>query len=154
MGMALEQAVLAYRHGEVPVGAVVVVPRENDAPIVVAAHNSTIEQHDPTAHAEMLALRKAGSELKNYRLTGATLYVTLEPCCMCAMAALHARVERIVYGAADPRTGACGSVFDLAADPRHNHKLKIEGGLRAAESTQLLQRFFAERRAQSGSDQE
>ncbi len=154
MGMALEQAVLAYRHGEVPVGAVVVVPRENDASIVIADHNSTIEQHDPTAHAEMLALRKAGSELKNYRLTGATLYVTLEPCCMCAMAALHARVGRIVYGAADPRTGACGSVFDLAADPRHNHKLKVEGGMRAAESTQLLQRFFAERRAQFVNDQE
>lgn len=147
MGLALEQAVLAYRRGEVPVGAVVVAQDESLAQVVVAASNSTIADHDPSAHAEVLALRAAGKALANYRLSGATLYVTLEPCCMCAMASIHARVDRIVYGASDPRTGACGSVFALTSDARHNHKIKVEGGVRAQECAQLLKRFFAARRS-------
>lgn len=142
MGLALEQAVLAFEAGEVPVGAVLVAGTR----VLAATCNGVIAQHDPSAHAEVLALRAAGALVQNYRLTGTTLYVTLEPCCMCAMAAIHARVGRIVYGAADPRTGACGSSFNLVGDPRHNHQLQVEGGLRAAECAQLLQRFFAARR--------
>ena len=146
MGLALEQAVLAYKKGEVPVGAVVLSTFDSGWRLLAAQGNSVISQHDPSAHAEILALRKAGREMDNYRLGGTTLYVTLEPCCMCAMAAIHARVDRIVYGAVDPRTGACGSVFDLVNDPHHNHHIEVVGGVRAPECSQLLKRFFAERR--------
>lgn len=149
MGLALEQAVLAYKKGEVPVGAVVLSSFDEGLRLLAAKGNSVISEHDPSAHAEILALRAAGKEMDNYRLGGTTLYVTLEPCCMCAMAAIHARVDRIVYGAVDPRTGACGSVFDLVNDPHHNHHVEVVGGVRAQECSQLLKRFFAERREQS-----
>lgn len=149
MGLALEQAVLAYQKGEVPVGAVVSSSFDDGWRLLAANGNSVISENDPSAHAEILALRAAGQEIDNYRLGGTTLYVTLEPCCMCAMAAIHARVDRIVYGAVDPRTGACGSVFDLVNDPHHNHHVEVVGGVRAAECAQLLKRFFAERREQS-----
>ena len=149
MGLALEQAVLAYQKGEVPVGAVVLSSFDEGLRLLAANGNSVISENDPSAHAEILALRAAGQEIDNYRLGGTTLYVTLEPCCMCAMAAIHARVDRIVYGAVDPRTGACGSVFDLVNNPHHNHHVEVVGGVRAAECAQLLKRFFAERREQS-----
>lgn len=143
MGEALACARDAEAHGEVPVGAVLV----DAAGVVVArAANAPIATHDPTAHAEVLALRGAGRVLGNYRLPGCTIYVTLEPCAMCVVALVHARVARIVYAAPDPKTGACGSVFELAASPRLNHRIEVTGGVRADESAELLKRFFAARR--------
>ena len=128
--------------GEVPVGAVVV----REGQVVGRGFNAPIAQHDPSAHAEMAALRDAGRQLGNYRLPGCSLYVTLEPCVMCAGAIQHARIERVVYGAPDPKTGACGSVVDLFAEARLNHHATVVGGVLAAESVALLQRFFACRR--------
>jgi tRNA(adenine34) deaminase len=142
MRRALELARKAEAQGEVPVGAVVA----NDGVVIAEGWNQPISTHDPSAHAEMVALRAAGKSLNNYRLPGTTLYVTLEPCAMCAGAIIHARVERLVYGAADPKTGAAGSVFSLLDDPRHNHRVQIEGGLLAEESSALLQEFFRTRR--------
>jgi tRNA(adenine34) deaminase len=130
--------------GEVPVGAVLA----DDAGAVVArAANSPIARRDPTAHAEMLVLRAAGRALGNYRLPGCVLYVTLEPCAMCVGALVHARIARIVYGAADPKTGACGSVFDLAANAKMNHQIEVSGGVLGEECGALLKQFFAARRA-------
>ena len=143
MAQALECAREAYRRGEVPVGAVIAGA---DGNVVARAANAPIASRDPTGHAEVLALRMAGQALDNYRLPGCVLYVTLEPCPMCVGALVHARVERVVFAAADPKTGACGSVFDLAASPRHNHRFQVTGGVLAAESAELLRRFFAERR--------
>ena len=143
MELALYQAVLACNRGEIPVGAVLV---DEHHQILAQAGNDSIRAHDPTAHAEMLVLRQAGAKLANYRLERTTLYVTLEPCCMCLMGAIHGRVKEIVYGAADKRTGACGSVFKLSSSPHHNHKVKVRAGVRAEECLQLLQRFFAQRR--------
>jgi tRNA(adenine34) deaminase len=128
--------------GEVPVGAVLVL----DGAVVGEGWNRSITQHDVTAHAEIGALRSAGQRLRNYRVPGSTLYVTLEPCAMCAMAIVHARVARVVYGAADPRTGAAGSVFDILVSSRHNHHVAVEGGLLAAEAGALLRDFFRARR--------
>ncbi|TAL73042.1 MAG: tRNA adenosine(34) deaminase TadA [Rhodanobacter sp.] len=128
--------------GEVPVGAVLVL----DSEIVGLGWNRNITLHDPTAHAEIMALRAAGEKLGNHRVVGGTLYVTLEPCAMCAMALIHARVGRVVYGAADPKTGAAGSVFDTLVDPRHNHRVDVQGGLLAEESSALLRAFFRARR--------
>jgi tRNA(adenine34) deaminase len=115
--------------------------------VIARAANAPIARRDPTAHAEMLVLRAAGRALDNYRLPGCVLYVTLEPCVMCVGALVHARVARIVYAAADPKTGACGSVFDLAANPHMNHRIEVTAGVRAEESSALLKQFFAARRA-------
>jgi tRNA(Arg) A34 adenosine deaminase TadA len=127
---------------EVPVGAVLVLNDE----IVGLGWNRNITLNDPTAHAEIQALRAAGEKVGNYRLTGATLYVTLEPCAMCSMAMVHARVGRVVYGAADPKTGAAGSVFDTLISERHNHRIQVDGGLLAEESATMLREFFRSRR--------
>jgi tRNA(adenine34) deaminase len=142
MQRALALAREAAAAGEVPVGAVLV--REGE--ILGDGRNQPIAQHDASAHAEMVALRAAGQAAQNYRLPGSTLYVTLEPCPMCAGALVHARVERVVFAAADPRTGAGGSVFDLMRDARLNHRCVVEGGLLEDESAALLREFFAARR--------
>ena len=142
MQQAIEQAQLAALAGEVPVGAVLV----RDGQVISKAFNQPITNHDPSAHAEMLALRQAAEAEQNYRLPGTTLYVTLEPCTMCAGAMLHARVDRIVYGAPDPKTGAAGSVVDVFASKQINHQTSVNGGIMAQECGQLLKTFFKERR--------
>lgn len=142
MRLALQQAEEARLRGEVPVGAVLV----RDGELVASGFNQPIALHDPSAHAEMLALRAAGQILQNYRLPGVELFVTLEPCAMCAMALLHARVSRVVFAAADPKTGAAGSVLDLFAQPQLNHHTSVTRGVLAEESAALLQAFFRERR--------
>ncbi|HVL09415.1 MAG TPA: tRNA adenosine(34) deaminase TadA [Burkholderiaceae bacterium] len=144
MAAALEQARLAQVAGEVPVGAVVV----HQGTIIASGHNRPIGAHDPSAHAEMQALRAAALYLGNYRLPECDVYVTLEPCVMCAGAMLHARVRRVVYGAPDPKTGACGSVLDLFAEARLNHHTTVTAGCEAEACGQILKDFFAERRAQ------
>ena len=133
----------ADAHAEVPVGAVLV----HDGAIAGEGWNRSIGGNDPTAHAEVMALRDAGQRLRNYRYPGSTLYVTLEPCVMCAGAIVHARVARVVYAADDPKTGAAGSVFDTLVSNRHNHRVEVESGLCADESADLLRGFFAARRA-------
>lgn len=143
MRQAIDQAHNASLHGEVPVGAVVVL----DGRVIATGYNHPIGSHDPTAHAEIRALRMAAEQQGNYRLVGACLYVTLEPCVMCIGAIMHARLGRVVFGAPDPKTGACGSVLDLPAWRQLNHHTRVEGGLLAAECAALLQAFFAERRA-------
>jgi len=142
MQQALEQAKLAALAGEVPVGAVLV----RDGQVISRAFNKPISENDPSAHAEMLALRQAAKSDENYRLPGATLYVTLEPCTMCAGAILHARLDRIVYGATDPKTGAAGSVLDVFSSKQINHQTIVEGGVMSEECGQLLRDFFKERR--------
>ena len=142
MQQAIEQAQMAALAGEVPVGAVLV----RDGQVISKAFNKPITNHDPSAHAEMLALRQAADVEQNYRLPGTTLYVTLEPCTMCAGAMLHARVDRIVYGAPDPKTGAAGSVVDVFASKQINHQTSVNGGIMAEECGQLLKTFFKERR--------
>jgi tRNA(adenine34) deaminase len=132
----------ADEHAEVPVGAVLVL----DGEIVGEGWNRNIGGNDPTAHAEVVALRDAGQRIGNYRFPGATLYATLEPCVMCAGAIVHARVARVVYAAADPKTGAAGSVFDTLVSDRHNHRVVVERGLCASESGAMLRSFFAGRR--------
>jgi tRNA(adenine34) deaminase len=143
MAIALDQAHNGWAMGEVPVGAVVV----HDGRVVATGFNQPIANHDPTAHAEIQAMRAAATLLGNYRLAGCTLYVTLEPCAMCAGAIQHARLARLVYGARDPKTGACGSVVDLFAEPRLNHHAVVRGGVLADRCGRLLSDFFAERRA-------
>jgi tRNA(adenine34) deaminase len=128
--------------GEVPVGALLVL----DGEAVGEGWNRNIGSHDPTAHAEIEALRSAGRKLSNYRIPGSTLYVTLEPCAMCAMAIVHARVARVVYGATDPKTGAAGSVFDTLVSERHNHRVSVDGGVMAEEASSMLREFFRSRR--------
>jgi len=143
MRRALELAVHARdADGEVPVGAVLVLDNE----IVGEGWNRNITLADPSAHAEIGALREAGRRLRNHRIPGSTLYVTLEPCAMCAMALVHARVARVVYAATDPKTGAAGSVFDTLISERHNHRIEVQGGLLADESAALLREFFRARR--------
>jgi tRNA(adenine34) deaminase len=142
MAEALALARAAGARDEVPVGAIVVV----DGAIVGRGGNAPIAGHDPTAHAEIAALREAGARLGNYRLPGSTLYATLEPCAMCAGAILHARVARLVFGARDPKAGACGSVIDLFAEPRLNHHTTVAGGVGAEACGALLSQFFAARR--------
>lgn len=146
MQQALELAREAGRCDEVPVGAVVV---DTAGQIIGRGYNRPILAHDPTAHAEVMALRAAGRHLGNYRLPGCTLYVTLEPCAMCAGAMMHARLAKVVYGARDPKTGACGSVVDLFAEGRLNHHAEVVGGVLAEECGQLLSSFFAARRQQT-----
>jgi tRNA(Arg) A34 adenosine deaminase TadA len=144
MRRALELADRAEREDdEIPVGAVLVGP---DGDELASGWNRNITEYDPTAHAEIVAMRSAGQRLGNHRLLGTTLYVTLEPCAMCAMAMVHARLARVVFAASDPKTGACGSVFDLLADPRHNHRVLAAGGLLAAEAGQKLSDYFRKKR--------
>jgi len=146
MREALRLAEEARVHGEVPVGAVVV----KDGAIIGRGYNHPISAHDPTAHAEIVALRDAATRLGNYRLTDCELFVTLEPCAMCGGAIQHARISRIVYGATDPKTGACGSVVNLFAETRLNHHAKVEQGVLAAECGAMLSDFFAARRRAAG----
>lgn len=150
MTEALSLAAQGAMANEVPVGALVVV----DGVIVGRGFNQPIGSHDPTAHAEVVALRDAAQTIGNYRLPGATLYVTVEPCAMCAGAIQHARIARVVYGASEPKTGACGSVVDLFAEARLNHHAEVEGGLMAEESAALISAFFQRRRAESKAQRE
>ena len=143
MRLALEQAQHAWDEGEVPVGAVVV----KDGAVIAVGYNQPIGRHDPTAHAEIAAMRAAAEVLGNYRLPGCELYVTLEPCVMCAGAMMHARLARVVYGAADPKTGAGGSVINLFEQEQLNHHTGISGGVMAEECGAMLKSFFAARRA-------
>lgn len=143
MRAAIEEARRAHALGEVPVGAVVV----RDGRIIGRGHNRPISAHDPTAHAEIEAIRDAARRLENYRLVGASLYVTLEPCAMCAGAIMHARIARVVYGARDPKTGVHGSVLDLFAERRLNHHATVVGGVLGEECAALLSEFFAAKRA-------
>jgi tRNA(adenine34) deaminase len=142
MQVALEQAAESAEAGEIPVGAVVVVSGE----VVATGQNRSIRDSDPSAHAEVVALRAAGNTLSNYRLTDATLYVTLEPCAMCIGAIAQGRVTRVVFGAYDPKAGAAGSVIDLTDSPAFNHRFEIMGGVLAEECGAVLKEFFSERR--------
>jgi tRNA(adenine34) deaminase len=142
MRLALREAERAIEHDDVPVGCV--IAREGE--LIAAAPNERELRQDPTAHCEVLAIREAASKIGSWRLTGASLYVTLEPCAMCAGAIVLARVPRVIYGAADPKAGAAGSVIDVLSEPRFNHRPNVSGGLLADESSDLLRRFFAERR--------
>jgi tRNA(adenine34) deaminase len=142
MARALDEARAAAAEGDVPVGAVVLV----DGRVVAARHNERERTKDPTAHAELLALRDAAAAVGGWRLSEATMVVTLEPCAMCAGALVAGRVGRLVFGAADPRAGACGSLYNLCADPRLNHELPVASGIRAAECGALLTSFFSEKR--------
>jgi tRNA(adenine34) deaminase len=142
MREALALATIAAEKGEVPVGAVVVKDNE----IIGRGYNQPITSNDPTTHAEIVALRAAATQLQNYRLVDCTLYVTLEPCAMCVGAMLHARVVRVVWGAAEPKSGACGSVINLPAEPKLNHHALFVGGVLADESSAILRAFFQERR--------
>jgi tRNA(adenine34) deaminase len=142
MGLALDEARRAAEEGEVPVGAVVVM----DGRLLGGGHNRPIALQDPTAHAEIIALRAAAREAGNYRLAGATLYVTVEPCLMCCGAALHARVARLVYGAADPKAGAVRSLYRVLEDARLNHQVEVTAGVRAAECGAAISAFFKTRR--------
>jgi len=147
MRLALREAERALEHDDVPIGAVVV----HEGEVLAAARNERELRGDPTAHAEVLALRDASAKLRTWRLLDTVLYVTLEPCAMCVGALVHARIARIVYGAADPKTGACGSVFDLAANAKMNHRIEVVGGVLADECGALLKRFFAARRGRDAS---
>jgi tRNA(adenine34) deaminase len=146
MRAALALAEQARDAGEVPVGAVVV----RDGVVIGSGFNSPISRHDPSAHAEILALRAAAVASGNYRLSGCTLYVTLEPCVMCSGAIMHARIGRVVYGAPDPKTGACGSVLNLFAEHSLNHHTAVAGGMLAEECGRVLKSFFQERRGAIG----
>jgi len=145
MGLAMDLAREAGAAGEVPVGALIVLEEE----VVGRGFNQPIGRHDPTAHAEIMALRDAATRLGNYRLPGCTLYVTLEPCAMCAGAIMHARIERLVFGASDPKTGAAGSVIDLFAESSLNHHTSVVGGVLAEQCGSLLSGFFVARRGRT-----
>ena len=142
MSHALKLAERSREGGEVPVGAVIV----KDNQIIAEGWNQPIADHDATAHAEIIAIRSAGKNLNNYRLPDTTLYVTLEPCTMCAGAMIHARIGRVVFGAPDPRTGTAGSVIDLFSQDYHNHQIEVQGGLMHEECGQILKDFFRDRR--------
>ena len=146
MAQALELARASQAAGEIPVGAVVV----KDGAVIGRGHNRPISSRDPTAHAEIVALRDAAERIGNYRLAGCSLYVTLEPCAMCAGAIMHARIGRVIFGATDPKSGACGSVVNLFAEDRLNHHATVTGGVLAEEAARLLQDFFAARRPTQG----
>jgi tRNA(adenine34) deaminase len=132
-----------HQDNEIPVGALVV---DAEGRVLGEGWNRNISEHDPSAHAEIMAMRQAGRALRNHRLIGCTLYVTLEPCAMCAMAMVHARIARLVYAAADPKTGAAGSVFELLSDPRHNHRVEVVGGVMADEAGVRLTNYFRRKR--------
>ncbi|MDQ3057394.1 MAG: tRNA adenosine(34) deaminase TadA [Pseudomonadota bacterium] len=147
MHRALALAELAERQDdEIPVGAVLV---DAAGEIVGEGWNRNITEHDPTAHAEIIAMRQGGKRLGNHRLLGCTLYITLEPCAMCAMAMVHARIARLVFAASDSKTGAAGSVFDLLADPRHNHRVDVQGGVLAQEASIRLTNYFRRKRGKT-----
>lgn len=150
MSRALELARIAEAAGEVPVGAVIV----KDNQIIAEGWNCPIAAHDPSAHAEMLAMRAAAQALQNYRLLDTTLYVTLEPCAMCAGAMVHARIKRLVYAATDPRAGAAGTIFNIAQHEALNHRLEVTGGVMAEECGALLRGFFQARRTGKRPDQD
>ncbi|KPF50010.1 hypothetical protein IP87_13520 [beta proteobacterium AAP121] len=154
MRLALDQAHNAWLVGEVPVGAVIVRPGPEGPQVIATGYNRPITTHDPTAHAEIVALRHAATLVENYRLPDCELFVTLEPCAMCAMALMHARFKRVVFGAPDPKTGAAGSVVDLFAQGQLNHHTAVQGGVLADECGQLLRSFFAERRAQQRAERD
>jgi tRNA(adenine34) deaminase len=143
MGLALDEAATATLHGDVPVGAVVL----RDGEVIASRHNERELTGDPTAHAEVLALRDAAEVVGSWRLEGTALVVTLEPCPMCAGALVAGRVDRVVFGAADPKAGACGSLYNLCCDPRLNHEVEVVAGVRAEEAARLITDFFEERRA-------
>ena len=143
MDLALDEARRAEAAGEVPVGAVVV---RADGAIVARGFNQSVSSHDPTAHAEIVALREASRNLSDYRLTGLTMFCTVEPCVMCAGALVHARIARLVYGAADPKAGAAGSIYNVVTDPRLNHQVEVMPGVREPQCRRLLQSFFERRR--------
>jgi tRNA(adenine34) deaminase len=145
MELALAEARMAADAGEVPVGALVI----NNGEIVGRAGNRNLRDHDPTAHAEILALRQAAQHLGNHRLTGCTLYATIEPCAMCAGAVIHARIARLVYGAKDPKAGAAGSILEVINHPRLNHKMEVVSGVLGDRCSQILQDFFRRRREQT-----
>jgi tRNA(adenine34) deaminase len=147
MSLALEEARAAPEHDDVPVGAAVV--RLSDGEVLARRHNERERAADPTAHAEILAMRDASAKVGSWRLDGCALVVTLEPCPMCAGAAVASRMDAVVFGAADPKAGACGSLYNVAADPRLNHELQVVDGVRADESAALLRGFFAARRRAS-----
>lgn len=144
MAEALKLAQQAWQEGEIPVGAVLV----RDGEIVGQGWNRSIGSHDPSAHAEMMAIRAAGANIGNYRLLDTVLYVTLEPCAMCAGALVHSRISRLVYGASDPKTGACGSVMDIVRHPALNHQIQVDGGVMAESCATMLSDFFRWRRTQ------
>jgi tRNA(adenine34) deaminase len=144
MGLALEEAAAAPAHGDVPIGALVADP---GGEVIARRHNDRERTGDPTAHAELLALRDAAARLGGWRLDGCALVSTIEPCPMCAGAALAARIATVVFGATDPKAGACGTLYNLGADPRLNHAMTIVPGVRAEEAAALIRRFFAERRS-------
>lgn len=145
MRLALDLARQAANNGEVPVGAIVV----KDGTIIGRGANAPIQNHDPTAHAEIIAMRQAAATLGNYRLVDCTLYVTLEPCAMCSGAIQHARIAKLVFGASDPKTGACGSVVNLMNEPKLNHHTEVVGGILAEKCGALLSSFFKQRRQQA-----
>lgn len=147
MRLALDQALNAQLVGEVPVGAVITHMADGVPQVIATGYNRPITTNDPTAHAEIVAVRHAAQLLGNYRLPGCTIYVTLEPCAMCAMALMHARIGRIVFAAADPKTGAVGSVLNLFDNPQLNHHTQVQGGLLADAAGTMLRDFFVERRA-------
>ena len=142
MKIAISEANLAINEGEIPVGAVLI----KNGKLIAKAHNRPILNHDPTAHAEVEVIRKAGKKLKNYRLAKSILYVTLEPCAMCLGAIMHARIERIVFGASDLKTGVCGSKANLTLEAFFTHKVKVDGGVLEEENKEILQSFFKSRR--------
>ena len=142
MGLALEQAVEAERLGEIPVGAIIV----RDGKVIATGRNAPILTSDPTSHAEIAVIRRATAAQGNYRLSGCTLYVTLEPCAMCAGAMIQARIDRLVFGCPDPRAGAAGTLYNIPEDDRLNHRIEVSRGIRSEESGQLLRRFFGHRR--------
>lgn len=144
MSLAIEQARLAEQAGEVPIGAVIV---DASGAVVASGQNRMIRDHDPTAHAEIVALRAAGAIQSNYRLEGCALYATLEPCAMCAGAMIHARLARLIFGAADPKAGAAGSVLQVLNHPRLNHRMEVVAGIAEAECGEMLREFFRARRA-------
>jgi len=142
MDLALAEAEKAESAGEVPVGAVIV---DNDA-VIASGFNQPISAHDATAHAEIIALRKAGEAIGNYRLSGVTMYCTVEPCMMCAGAMIHARIARLVFGTPDPKAGSAGSIYNVLTDPRLNHRVEVVSGIREDECAALLRTFFSRRR--------
>jgi tRNA(adenine34) deaminase len=142
MQIAIREANLAKNKGEVPVGAIII---QNNR-IIAKAHNSPISKNDPTAHAEVLAIRNASKKLQNYRLPGTTLYVTLEPCAMCLGAVIHARINRIVFGTSDPKSGVCSSTANLTSEAFFNHKIIVNGGILEQDCKKILQSFFKLRR--------
>ncbi len=147
MAIALKEARKACSRGEVPVGAVVAIGPASTRKIIAKGYNQKESKNDPTAHAEMVALRKAAKKLRSWRLTDSTIYVTLEPCLMCMGALIQARVGRLVYASADPKAGACGSLYDVSNDKRLNHSIEVRSGVLAEETSELLSEFFRELRS-------